>query len=373
MSDRELAMAQSRPLMWRELAKCVPGRSNKDCRRRWWNSLADGTAKGLWSEEEDRLLMQAVSKYGTDWRRVAREVVSRTPDQCSSHWSQVLDPEINHCDWTAREDEQLLHEVLTHGTNWSVIATSHVPRRTTLSLKNRYATLRLRHENGKTKEKSSQPLSAASATSVNPVDNGDKDDNGDKGNWRQDGDGEDDLDGSDSGHDDESGDEDDDHHSQNLSQSNGSNSTVSDLSMLPPTPVDWMNYFDQSGEFPSMAFSHDAPPPVAGLETDHNSGENAFVFGAILDEKTIPPENTTVGDPMDIMSGLSPGYPSMDTLCVGPVMSPVDTVSGNSSSATHQVSADMVCTDTQLESIIRTLVATGAVVNLQIKPKSPVR
>lgn len=258
-----------------------------------------------------------------------------------------------------------MHEVLTHGTNWSVIATSHVPRRTTLSLKNRYATLRLRHENGKTKEKSSQPLSAA------PVDNCDKDDNG-KENWRQDGDGEDDLDGSDSGHDDESGDDDDDHHSQNLSQSNGSNSTVSDLSMLSQTPVDWMNYFDQRGEFPSVAFSHNATPPVAGFECDNNPHENAFVFGAIRDEKTIPPETTTVGDPMDIMSGFSPGYPSMDTLSMGPIMSPVDTVSGNSST-THQVSADMICTDAQLGSVIRTLVATGAVVNLQIKPKSPVK
>ncbi|KAE8137490.1 Homeodomain-like protein [Aspergillus pseudotamarii] len=96
-------MEQSRPLMWRELAKSVPGRSNKDCRRRWWNSLADGTAKGFWSEDEDERLMRAVNKYGTDWRRVAQEVISRTPDQCSSHWSQVLDPEINHCDWTGKE------------------------------------------------------------------------------------------------------------------------------------------------------------------------------------------------------------------------------------------------------------------------------
>ena len=38
--------------------------------------------------------------------------------------------------------------MLTHGTNWSTIAASHVPKRTTLALKNRYSTLRLRHENG---------------------------------------------------------------------------------------------------------------------------------------------------------------------------------------------------------------------------------
>lgn len=81
----------------------MPGRSNKDCRRRWWNSLAEGTAKGLWSEDEDDLLMKAVQKYGTNWRTVAQDVGTRTPDQCSSHWTQVLDPAINHCDWTSKE------------------------------------------------------------------------------------------------------------------------------------------------------------------------------------------------------------------------------------------------------------------------------
>lgn len=97
------ALDESRPLLWRDLAKAVPGRSNKDCRRRWWNSLAEGTAKGLWSEEEDDLLMRAVQQHGPNWRHVAQQVGTRTPDQCSSHWTQVLDPDINHCDWTAKE------------------------------------------------------------------------------------------------------------------------------------------------------------------------------------------------------------------------------------------------------------------------------
>ncbi|KAF2202640.1 hypothetical protein GQ43DRAFT_354785, partial [Delitschia confertaspora ATCC 74209] len=123
---------------WRQFAKSIPGRSNKDCRRRWCNSLADGTAKGPWSEEEDERLFEAVRQHGTNWREVARAVESRNPDQCSSHWSQVLDPNINFCDWTTEEDENLLHEVLTHGTNWATISTSHCPKRTTLILKNRY-------------------------------------------------------------------------------------------------------------------------------------------------------------------------------------------------------------------------------------------
>ncbi|KAI3328356.1 Homeodomain-like protein [Ustulina deusta] len=93
----------SRPLMWRDLAKSVPGRSNKDCRRRWWNTLAGCTVKGPWSESEDERLMHAVGSYGPQWTQVAAAVGTRHSDQCSSHWTQVLDPDINHSDFTPDE------------------------------------------------------------------------------------------------------------------------------------------------------------------------------------------------------------------------------------------------------------------------------
>lgn len=93
-----------RPLLWREIAKQIPGRSNKDCRKRWWNSLAGATAKGAWSPEEDRRLFDAVQKYGTNsWMKVAGAVGTRYGDQCSSHWLHVLNPNINYSDWTPEE------------------------------------------------------------------------------------------------------------------------------------------------------------------------------------------------------------------------------------------------------------------------------
>ncbi|KAJ5193703.1 hypothetical protein N7491_001034 [Penicillium cf. griseofulvum] len=180
-------MEQSRPIMWRELAKQVPGRSNKDCRRRWWNTLGGGTTKGLWSEEEDRLLTEA--------------------------------------------DERLLHEVLTNSTNWSVIATTHDPRRTTLSLKNRYATLRLRHEKGATGK---QPPQEPGASSQDLMDQTDEEE--DRG---------------DSGRNDESGDEDNYDDVLDLPPITGSSFTASDPSMLPATPLDWMDIFNQTGDLPS--------------------------------------------------------------------------------------------------------------------------
>lgn len=65
--------------------------------------MAQGIVKGAWSEQEDQRLTEAVKIYGTKWNKVSSYVDSRTPDQCSSHWSQVLDPTINHCDWAPKE------------------------------------------------------------------------------------------------------------------------------------------------------------------------------------------------------------------------------------------------------------------------------
>ncbi|KAI1128809.1 hypothetical protein F5Y10DRAFT_264842 [Nemania abortiva] len=149
-----------RPLLWRELAKHVSGRSNKDCRKRWWNSLAGSTAKGVWSPEEDRRLIEAVEKYGENWMKVAGAVGTRCGDQCSGHWRHVLNPNINYSDWTREEDEQLLEAVRVHGTNWSTIASFHTPQRTTLALKNQYWKLRQRSENA-SKILSTKPSSPA--------------------------------------------------------------------------------------------------------------------------------------------------------------------------------------------------------------------
>lgn len=64
-----------------------------------------------------------------------------------------------------------MHEVLTHATNWKTISTIHVPKRTTLSLKNRYSTLRLKfqkkagQEKSKSKSESRKARSSSSSSS----------------------------------------------------------------------------------------------------------------------------------------------------------------------------------------------------------------
>ncbi|KAI4090481.1 MAG: hypothetical protein LQ344_004705 [Seirophora lacunosa] len=154
-----------RPLLWRELAKSVPGRTNKDCRRRWCNKLADGTTKGSWTESEDERLSHAVRQNGPKWTQIAAAVGTRNSDQCSSHWSLSLNPDIDYSDWTRVEDEKLLQAVQEHGTNWTMIAATSLPNRTTLALKNRYSALRTKVSQLQGKAKP-QPLSGAGTSGV---------------------------------------------------------------------------------------------------------------------------------------------------------------------------------------------------------------
>ncbi|KKK20309.1 hypothetical protein P175DRAFT_0558624 [Aspergillus ochraceoroseus IBT 24754] len=143
----QTAIEQSSPILWCEIAKGIPGRSNKDCRRRWHNSLARGLSKGFWTESEDERLWNAVRKHGKKWAQVAQEVRTRNSDQCSSHWSQTLNPDIDFSDWTWQEDETLLQATERLGTNWAMIAAKHLPTRTTLALRNRYNALRKKISN----------------------------------------------------------------------------------------------------------------------------------------------------------------------------------------------------------------------------------
>jgi hypothetical protein len=49
---------------WTVIANKIPGRTNKDCRKRWHNVLSGGFNKGYWTEEEDELLTLAVQTHG---------------------------------------------------------------------------------------------------------------------------------------------------------------------------------------------------------------------------------------------------------------------------------------------------------------------
>lgn len=49
---------------WNRIAAQLPGRNNKDCRKRWYNKVAGGLRKGPWQPEEDGRLKEAIREHG---------------------------------------------------------------------------------------------------------------------------------------------------------------------------------------------------------------------------------------------------------------------------------------------------------------------
>lgn len=87
---------------------------------RWWNSHQEGQDerdRKAWTEEEDRTLEFAVSKYEKEhghvpsWAQVARMVQGRSSKQCRTRWLYSLQPNLTKGAWTYEEEMQLLEVV----------------------------------------------------------------------------------------------------------------------------------------------------------------------------------------------------------------------------------------------------------------------
>ncbi|CEL03819.1 hypothetical protein ASPCAL04961 [Aspergillus calidoustus] len=146
---REVKIAQSKGdnVSWHEIAAFLPGRTNKDCRKRWYGTAAAKVKKGPWTEAEDDRLRKAIERHGTKWAIVASAVGTRLPDQCSKRWSHAINPEIDHSPWTPQEDQMLIQNVNKHGHYWQQIVSLYFPGRTSLAAKNRYHILQRRLKN----------------------------------------------------------------------------------------------------------------------------------------------------------------------------------------------------------------------------------
>ncbi|KAK0671485.1 hypothetical protein QBC41DRAFT_56961 [Cercophora samala] len=158
------------PISWHKVASHLPGRNNKDCRKRWHYSIINTIRKGTWTKDEDQKLRAAVEVYGARWSKIAEAVGTRNGDQCWKRWYDCLDPSIDKSPWTSDEDARLLQQVSRSGRNWSEIVHKHFPNRTSLSAKNRYSILQRKQENAsKSSYKKTTPAySAASSPSPGP-------------------------------------------------------------------------------------------------------------------------------------------------------------------------------------------------------------
>lgn len=83
-------MKKHGPCSWTECANFIKGRSGKQCRERWVNSLDPKVKRGGWSEEEQESIFNYILTFGTSWSKIATRLEGRTENSIKNYFYSTM-------------------------------------------------------------------------------------------------------------------------------------------------------------------------------------------------------------------------------------------------------------------------------------------
>ena len=123
---------------WKNISDQLPGHTPNQCYNHWQKIIRKSIIKGPWSKQEDKLLMDWVKKNGEKhWTKCSEVIIGRSGKQCREHWNNSLNPNVKKGQWTSEEDFLIMYFYKKYEGSWKEII-NLFQRRTENSIKNRF-------------------------------------------------------------------------------------------------------------------------------------------------------------------------------------------------------------------------------------------
>ena len=120
---------------WGKIAAKLPNKTAKQCMQKFKNSQRSAK-KGNWLPEEDEILLTWVRENGpTRWTECSKKIRDRCGKQCRERWVNILNPSVKKGNWSDEEQALIFESLTKFHTSWSAMS-KVIPGRTENSIKN---------------------------------------------------------------------------------------------------------------------------------------------------------------------------------------------------------------------------------------------
>jgi hypothetical protein len=113
------------------------------------------------SPEEDARLLSLVAEHGADdWTTISALMGNRNARQCRERYRNYVDPNLSNAPWTADEDRLLEDKVTEFGTRWNRVAV-FFSNRSDMALRNRWQMIERRRAQDETPDSAGSEAAAS--------------------------------------------------------------------------------------------------------------------------------------------------------------------------------------------------------------------